>query len=97
MKVTISVQLAAFVSNCSMKSMGHWLLYVDNIALFIFIALLMLCSHTPLGSFFFHGEPIAGLAGCRCRGAASNPYRQGLCAVCQTFRKAVFPVRDARP
>jgi hypothetical protein len=26
-----------------------------------------------------------------------EPYRQGLCVVCQTFQKAAFPVHDAKP
>jgi hypothetical protein len=37
------------------------------------------------------------LAGCHWRGAASNPIAKGLCVMCQTFQKAAFPVRDAKP
>jgi hypothetical protein len=42
-------------------------------------------------------KPVASwrvVAGGRC---SFKPYRQGLCVECQTFRKAAFPVRDAKP
>jgi hypothetical protein len=55
------------------------------------------CAIGPVGDLLVLAVNPPQAGGLSLEGCGFEPYRQGLCVVCQTFQKAAFPVRDAKP